>query len=334
MLNISPRRLLALALGLSLAAPALAQGPPAQAPYPARTQGPAAPQYPQAGPQYPQPRVATNSPRTTVPQPARAPFELNAQQQAFVDQILELWEKESGKIKSYKSSFERWEYDPVFGPAGDVPKTKSLGQLKYARPDKGMFRVTDTLHYTAPASAEEQPTWKAREGETGEHWVCDGEAVYEFNGMKKQMIVSPLPPEMRGKAIADGPLPFLFGAEKEKLKARYFIRVSQSNEKEIWLEAYPRRQEDAANFQRVELILDRSQFLPTAMQVYLPNGKSRTVYIFGDAKINDPLEVFVGVFQQPRTPLGWTKVVEPIPSGAPTTQPAGPQAQQGQPLRR
>lgn len=329
MLAISPRRLLALAVGLSLAAPALAQNPPAQAPYPARPQTQA---NPQNQPQY---RVAANSAHSAAPQAARAPFELSAQQQAFVDQILELWERESGKIKSYKSSFERWEYDPVFGPAGDVPKTKSLGLLRYARPDKGMFRITDMLHYTAPASGDEQPTWKAREGETGEHWVCDGEAVYEFNALKKQMIVSPLPPEMRGKAIADGPLPFLFGAEKEKLKARYFIRVSQSNEKEIWLEAYPRRQEDAANFQRVELILNRSQFLPSAMQVYLPNGKSRTVYIFNDAKINDPLEVFVGVFQQPRTPLGWTKVVEPLPTGAPTTQPLEPQAQQGQaPLRR
>ena len=276
-------------------------------------------QAPQAGRNFPAPppqyRVASNSPQASRgPQPARAPFQLTAQQQAFVDQILELWEKESGKIKSYKSSFERWEYDPVFGPGPEIAKTKSLGQIKYAKPDKGMFHVTELLHYVPAAGPEQPASWQPREGETGEHWVCDGEAIFEYAAAKKQLIVMPLPAEMRGQAIANGPLPFLFGAEKDKLKQRYFIRVSQSNEKEIWLEAYPRRAEDAANYQRVELILDRERFLPTAMQIYLPNGKSRTVYIFGEAKINDPLEVFVGVFQQPRTPLGWTKVVEPIPS--------------------
>ncbi len=305
---MQPRRcgFLALAVSLAWAMPAVAQQPT----------------YPAAQPQY---RVATSAPPQSQPS-ADAQFQLTPQQQAFVDQILELWEQESGKIKSFKCSFERWEYDPVFGPKDPAtPKTKSLGQLKYAKPDKGMFRIDEILHYTASQTAGGQPTWQANEGEPGEHWVCDGEAVYEFNAVKKQLIVAPLPPEMRGNAIAEGPLPFLFGAEKDKLKARYFIRVTQSNEKEIWLEAYPRRREDAANFRKVELILNRERFLPTAMAVYLPNGKSHTTYIFGEAKVNDPLERFIGVFQQPRTPLGWTKIVEQIPTGGTAQQ---------EPLRR
>jgi hypothetical protein len=83
----------------------------------------------------------------------------------------------------------------------------------------------------------------------------------------------------------------------------------------------------------VELILDREKFLPKALAVYLPNGKSRTTYIFGEAKINDPLELFIGVFQQPRTPLGWTKVVQPIPA-APPARPVGPHAQRPGAIRR
>lgn len=321
MLDPTRRGPWAVALVCLLAAPCLAQGPQPRS-YPPRQAAPARPQY----------AVAANTQQAGA-RPVRAPFELDPRQQAYVDQILELWEKESSKIKSYKNSFERWEYDPVFGPGKNVPKTKSLGRLKYAKPDKGMFRVDDILHYTPPKTPDGRPTWEPREGENGEHWVCDGEAVYEFNADKKQMIVSPLPPEMRGKAIADGPLPFLFGAEKEKLKARYWIRVTQSSEEDIWLEAYPRRREDAANYRRVELILDREKFLPKALAVYLPNGKSHTTYIFGEAKINDPLELFIGVFQQPRTPLGWTKVVQPIPT-APPARPTGPQATRPGAIRR
>ena len=61
----------------------------------------------------------------------------------------------------------------------------------------------------------------------GEHWVCDGENVYEYRHDQKQLVVRPIPPAMQGQAIVDGPLPFLFGAEADKLKARYWMRAEQ-----------------------------------------------------------------------------------------------------------
>lgn len=248
-----------------------------------------------------------------APPPSPAPFQLNPQQRALLDQILNQWETESAKIQTFRCGFERWEYDPVFLQGGDrIPVATSTGQLKYARPDKGMFRITEIRRYDAKKKDYEKAD------EAGEHWVCDGKAIFEFNAAKKQLIVRELPPELWGKAIADGPLPFLFSADAEKLKRRYFIRVTELTEGEVWLEAYPRYQRDAANYRKVELILDRHRFLPSALQVYLPNGKNRTAYKFHseEAKVNDPLERFIGVFQQPRAPLGWKKVVEPVPTRA------------------
>ena len=61
-------------------------------------------------------------------------------------------------------------------------------------------------------------------GTMGEHWVCDGNSVYEINHQTKQLIETKLPPDMRGKAIAEGPLPFMFGAKKDTIRARYWIR--------------------------------------------------------------------------------------------------------------
>jgi TIGR03009 family protein len=255
--------------------------------------------------------VGAASKTQVAPQPSAAPFELNPQQRVLLDQVLSQWEQESLKIHTFRCGFDRWEYDPVFLQDGErIPVTTSTGQLKYARPDKGLFRITEIRRYVA-----KKKDWE-KSNEPGEHWVCDGNAVYEYNATKKQLIVRELPPELRGKSIADGPLPFLFSADADRLKRRYSIRITDMTDNEIWLEAYPRYQRDAANYRKVELILDRHRFLPSALQVYLPNGKNRTVYKFHseDAKVNDPLERFIGVFQQPRTPFGWKKVVEPVPT--------------------
>ena len=312
-------------LSLLVAAPALAQqtnpgrylppgAAPAQQPAPGgryQTQ----PVRPGANRVARTPQAAQAS-RRPQPQP---PVNLTPQQQAVVDQILALWESQSDKIRNYKCSFERWEYDPVFGPGKDargqdVAKTKSTGQVKYSKPDRGMFKIDEIRHFTPAKQPGVAPTWEVRKGDHPEHWVCDGEAVYEYNLAKKQLIVRHLPPEMRGKAIADGPLPFLFGAEKEKLKRRYYIQMTQSTNTEIWLEAFPKYRQDAANYKKVELILDREKFLPKALRVHLPNGKNHTVYIFGEATVNSITEdILPDVFKRPHTPFGWKKVVEEPP---------------------
>ena len=253
------------------------------------------------------------------------PFQLSQVEQQFVDQILQMWETESAKIKTFNCQFERWEYDLVFGPSSEIPLFKSIGQLSYSKPDKGSFKIEQIRTYKQ--ESEDQPgDWILEKNKVGDHWVCDGKATYEYNHEKKQLIVRPIPENMQGQAIVDGPLPFLFGAEAEKLKRRYWIRSKASNQASIHLEAYPRRQVDAANYQRVEIMLDRKMMMPTAIQVHLPNAQERAVYMFKDPKVNSQLEKLLGaVFNGPRTPLGWTRLVEEIPIG-PSQQHPGPQA--------
>ena len=63
------------------------------------------------------------------------------------------------------------------------------------------------------------------------------------------MTVTRLPPELQGKAIVDGPLPFLFGAKAETIKARYWIRVlPETGNGKFWLEAVPKSRQDVQNF--------------------------------------------------------------------------------------
>ena len=311
-------------LGLTLAISARAQQPFPAASEPAPPVGPA--NIAQRGEALGQPLAQVgqtpNQPGpTAAPQnPGGAPFQLSPVDQQYVDQILLMWENESAKIKTFDCKFERWEYDPVFGPGNDTPSIKSHGQLTYSKPDRGSFKINEIHRYVQ--QAEGQPgEYVLQEHEVGEHWVCDGKAIYEYKHDKKQLVVQALPPQLRGTAIVDGPLPFLFGAEAEKLKARYWIRVKQSNAATIWLEAYPRHQADAANYQRVEVMLQRKEMMPNAIQVHMPNGRSRAVYMFQDPTVNGTIDqLFGSIFSSPRTPLGWKRVVQEAPRNV------GPQA--------
>lgn len=268
---------------------------------------PARPYAPHGG----SPRTAALAPR----QPPQPPIQLTPEEQAQVDQILQLWEEKSDKVVTYKCEFDRFEYDPTFlqGVGGQIALTISKGKISYKKPDKGKFEITEVKKYNPDTRAHEKEV-----GAPNEHWVCTGDAVYEIKEGKKELVKQEIPPDQRGKAIADGPLPFLFGAKAEKLKQRYWIRVFHLTPEEIWLEAYPRWQADAANYSKVEIILDREEFLPTALQLHSPGGKRRESYNFGKASVNNRIDRYMP-FQKPRAGFGWT-LIDETPRGQP---PAG-----------
>jgi len=262
-----------------------------------------------------------------------APFQVTPQEQKYIDDILQFWEFRSKKVNHYEANFERWEYDSVFGPA-DTHKTYSKGTIKYEQPDKGLFKVESIQHYTPPKEAGKPATYEFRPSEVLEHWVCDGASIFEFDMAAKQLKIWPLPPEQQGQAITNGPLPFLFGAKKEEIKERFYLRVSPyqgNNQNEYWLEAWPKRPQDAAEYRYIDILIDREEFLPFAISVfdrnYNPNAKppnmpnySRTVYQFSDRKTYEEGGLTAGLqamfkrsFYQPQLPSGWQRVVQQTP---------------------
>lgn len=274
------------------------------------------------------PRVAGAKALEARSPQAPAWFPQPAEHQKYVADVLNFWEQSSAKIERYQCNFVRYEYDPVWGPKPD-PKTGkrpasriSYGQIKYGKPDKGSFKVSKMTHYTPTTAAGEKASYLPKEGETGEHWVCDGKSVFEFDHEKKKLVEHQLPPEMHGKAIVDGPLPFLFGAEAAKIQQRYWVGVftPPGAKGEYWLEAWPKFREDAKNYKKVEIIIDETDFLPKAIQIYDHNGNdndpSSTVLTFEKREINfkltplgnlDPLELFAREFIEPKAPFGYKK---------------------------
>jgi TIGR03009 family protein len=277
-----------------------ASNPPAYAPlYPqVRVEGPSAAGQPMQGPPV----------RYIAP---KAPFVLSPEQTAALDRLLTDWEKRNKEIQVLESKFYRWKYDAVFGN-GNQPPPCEEGELKFAAPDKGLMLL------------------KAKDPNQCEQWLCDGKSIFQFDYPRKRVTEYVMPPELQGKGIGDGPLPFVFGIEAEKLKQRYFMRIitPPNVQNAVWLEAYPRYQQQAAEFSKVEVILQITgttrSLLPYAIQIYAPNGKDRVVYQLQDPKINP--RIFLGgaggIFfdwTKVSIPFGWEKKVElpppPIQAG-------------------
>jgi TIGR03009 family protein len=272
------------------------------------------PQPPQQTAQQPPQRVAVAAPAAQQPAP------LSPEQQAALDQLLAAWETRNAAVRTWACTFRKWEYNawsPADANGERLAFAESTGELKYAAPDKGLFRVKETKQWSPEARR-----YETRGGDTGEHWVCNGESIYEFRHSERQLRETKLPAEMRGKAISDGPLPFVFGAKADTLKKRYWMRIVTPPDvrDQIWLESLPKFQADAANFSKVELILQARDLMPFAIQIYKPAGQDRDVYQF-DPRTNliDRGLDMIRDFAKPMTPFGYKYVFEDLQA-----QPAGP----------
>jgi TIGR03009 family protein len=289
--------------GLLAARPALGQRQPYGGPATDPRQ-PAARTDLQAIPYQVRPPQAPTFERRGPQRPLRPPFVLTPQQEQQVDWVLRRWQQQSAGVKAFQCEFTRFAYDQVFQRVGQAnqPKYTDTGRIWYEAPDKGRFEVY---------------------GERPEKWICDGKAIYEYKFDRKepQLIQHDLPPEMRGKAISESPLPFLFGATAESLKQRYFLRLiapPAGVEGQIWLEARPATQQGLADFQMAEMILSAEGMRPYALNIYYPNG-NRTAYRFTNLKINGggsllgKINIFASDPFKADTPRGWQKIVEPAP---------------------
>jgi TIGR03009 family protein len=267
--------------------------------------------------QQPAPGAAPLPLQQPAPTP-QAPFTLSQQEEASLDRLLIDWQNMSGNVKTFAAKFNRFDYDGVFGKA-DTPKRVVEGSLKYAAPDKGFYELNDQ----------------------SEKWICTGDTIFEFRADQKQVREHPLPPNMRGKAISDGPMPFVFGVEAGKMKARYWLRIvtfPNQQPNQVGLEAFPRHAKDAANFTKVDIILTFehnngtvTKLEPYAINLILPNGKDRTAYQFTEMTTNgflDGVGNTLNIFVRPAIPFGWQHQVmdDDGPAGPEAPQPSQPAA--------
>ena len=229
---------------------------------------------------------------------SNAPFELTPQQQEQVNNVLNFWENYTKGIKKFEADFDLYSYPAVSVGGTDVnsaPKAQqTTGFLKYEAPNKGIFRV---------------------DGPPKELYRCNGKSVYTYNFDKKEINEYKYSDgAVTAQELKKGPMAFLFGASAATLRDRYWIRLLPlppgAPQGQIWLEAYPKYQEDLQDMTKAELIINVKPCKPVAFQRYSPNG-DRQSYALKNIKVNK-FELFGGEPFEPNE-RGWTVITSSQP---------------------
>lgn len=259
---------------------------------------------------------------------------LAPKQAEYTNKLLNYWQSNSEQIDRYRVRFKRWQYDTVFGPR-DLPYSFSEGRIEYAHTDKGQFKTERLLYYTRPADTGAKPKYKARPNERGDHWIWDGDLLFEFDYKGKKLFEYEFTSGDRDGATVTkiGPFvlvhpnsyweelkPFLLGNQVAQIKTDYWLRVltPESAEGQVWLEAVPKKPQAAAIYKRIELIISTKDFLPQAIRIFPSRydsdvDTSHTIIQLENREINfsDPPDERASY--RPATPEGWTRIVQRLP---------------------
>lgn len=198
-------------------------------------------------------------------------------------EILDEWEQKSARIKSLHGKHTRYVYNHVF----ELEK-RAEGKFYVETPDKGRIDLVGLPPEKKDVSKKRGPTGKPFriEADRDEMWICNGEEIVMVNGDEKTYEVAPLPKELRGTNIIDGPLPFLFGMKATDAEKRYQLSLVGQSEKSLTILIIPRRQSDVDNYKEAEIRLDKKTYLPLAVKMIDGSGLE-TVYVFEILDVNN-----------------------------------------------
>lgn len=236
-----------------------------------------------------QPAGGSDAPRKPRPRPVEMKIEPLPPE---LETILREWEIESAKIKRLVGKHERIVYNKVF----EVQKN-SRGEFYYEAPDKGRIDVVGIEPKKGEKSRrknQKTQTPYRLEKDQQSKWICTGQEILSINEDDKTYEAFPLPPDLQGENIINGPLPFLFGMKSEEAKRRFAISFAdqknpdKNNESVVWLNAEPRQEMDQENFRLATIILDRKRYIPISVKLIDPAGTTETIYNFppDDLEIN------------------------------------------------
>jgi TIGR03009 family protein len=275
-------------------------------------------------------------------QMGNAPFApLEPAYQKYLDDVLGFWQLNTSKIDRFACKFKRWEFNPTIANDPKEFYSASYGTIRYMKPDKGMYQVEEIQYRVTKPDGTIK--YEATPGQFGDWWICDGEKVHEYDRTLKKVTKYPLPPNMRGTEVFNSPLPFVFGVEAEKVKQRFWMRPlpppmgqdGKPNENLILIEAYPKYASDAVNYHHVTIYLDKTEFLPQAIEIALtqwtPQAPHREFFEFIEREKDNSLlakikeNVFRQAFIPEAPPKDWTveeRAMDAIPVSTP--EPANP----------
>ena len=203
-----------------------------------------------------------------------------------IESLLIKWSQRTKEIKRLQGRHCRATRNFEWGT-----ESWSEGKFYVETPDKGRIdlapysrKMPKTMRRPSPKGRLVEMT--IQQDRKRDRWVCDGKDVKAIDDDNQTYEVVQIPPNQRGENIMDGPLPFLFGMPPEKAKARYQFTYLDDDDKHYALQVRPNLKQDAVDWTRAELLLDRKTYLPIEVHLHNAAGTSETVYYFSDLQIN------------------------------------------------
>jgi hypothetical protein len=232
-----------------------------------------------------------------------APFVQSQAEARRIAGILKRWEAAGRNTRSFSCHFMRWDYDFTWGPQqNDSLMSERHGTIAYRAPDNGAFRETEMKTYDAAKGKY------ICSSENLEHWLCDGRHVFWLHFKTQSIDIISVPPDRWNRMTVDGPVPFFYPIDAAALLKRFWFREITPREqigKQLWLDAWPKNNAEAAFIQRFEIILNLPDFTPVGHQITPRNGRDRTVYLFEDYRQNEASAVSLNDFTPPAFTTFW-----------------------------
>ncbi len=222
------------------------------------------------------------------------------------------WEKTMGSVINFRFELELKRTDLTF----KQDKTYS-GVVLCMKPNFAVLR----LNYDGDKTNSDY-----------EAFICNGKAVYEYNGLAKTVTEWKLPEQNTGAGATDNlMLDFLSGIKVKDAKARFDLAFLKEDANYVYLDVKPLHAKDRAEFQQLRMALygpnTKWPYFPAQVFMVKPNGDTEQ-WKFKNPQTNIPnlaakdfqyQEVKGWTFQQGKPPIPAQPPVRPgqpkLPAG-------------------
>jgi len=201
-----------------------------------------------------------------------------------LDAILTHWESAMTQVKSLEASCERTTEDKVF-------KTKDIykGTVKFLKGSAPGLTSGASLYLVNSANPK-----------TYEYIVLSGSVFYEVSPSTQEIRVHELPQPKDGQNVENNLIGLLFGMKAAQAKVRYNIDLEHTDAHYYYLRIEAKSPNDKADFNKAQLVLNRTTYLPRQLNFEQVNGNKVTLDL---PSIQTPApNVLPADFMQPNVP--------------------------------
>lgn len=212
--------------------------------------------------------------------------------------ILVEWEQRSRQYKRLSTEHRCFVYDQIF-----QIEIRSEGTVYYDGQDKWRLDIEPVKIESSAKSQKLSPQGKAYSlrSDQPQIWIRNGNQIAQaMENPQKKYFVYDIPDKIREGSLVDHltrfrifgpPGEFLGGlTAKEAVELYQFTISPETDGKLIWMDVLPKTRSGLRYWKHCQVILNRETFLPFAIKILDPAGRTETVYKFSDFKINENVD--------------------------------------------